>query len=208
MQILSHRGYWKTPEEKNLPVAFERSFSKGFGTETDLRDLSLRLVVSHDMPAPGCLSASEMMEIHSRHNRALPLALNVKADGLQAPIAALLADFEVENYFLFDMSIPDALISLAHGLKCFTRQSEHEPDPAFYEEACGVWVDGFQGDWWHEATIRRHLEHGKKVCLVSPELHKRPGLPAWERIAAWEIRQHPDFMLCTDFPEEAAELLR
>ena len=34
MMILSHRGYWK---EKNLPIAFERSFSLGFGTETDYK---------------------------------------------------------------------------------------------------------------------------------------------------------------------------
>lgn len=35
MIILSHRGYWKETHEKNLPIAFERSFSLGFGTETD-----------------------------------------------------------------------------------------------------------------------------------------------------------------------------
>lgn len=39
MQVLSHRGYWKHPNEKNLPIAFKRSFERGFGTETDLRDL-------------------------------------------------------------------------------------------------------------------------------------------------------------------------
>ncbi len=38
MIILSHRGYWKEVSEKNKPIAFERSFSLGLGTETYIRD--------------------------------------------------------------------------------------------------------------------------------------------------------------------------
>ena len=38
MQILSHRGWWATPAEKNSLAAFERSFGADYGTETDLRD--------------------------------------------------------------------------------------------------------------------------------------------------------------------------
>lgn len=207
MQILSHRGYWKSPSEKNLPVAFERSFSLGYGTETDLRDSNLSIVISHDMPGKGCLTALEMLAIYKRHDSNLPLALNIKSDGLQQSLAALLSEYHIENYFLFDMSIPDALVSLKHGLKCFTRQSEYEPEPAFYDQACGVWIDGFHSAWWDENLIKRHLDAGKQVCLVSPDLHKRPHRECWEDIANWQIRNHPDFMLCTDFPEDATETL-
>jgi len=38
MLVISHRGYWKELAEKNRPIAFERSFALGFGTETDIRD--------------------------------------------------------------------------------------------------------------------------------------------------------------------------
>jgi hypothetical protein len=38
MQILSHRGYWQHPSEKNTEAAFRRSFLLGYGTETDIRD--------------------------------------------------------------------------------------------------------------------------------------------------------------------------
>ena len=51
MEILSHRGYWKTVTEKNTIIAFKRSFNLGFGTETDIRDLNGNLVISHDMPS-------------------------------------------------------------------------------------------------------------------------------------------------------------
>jgi hypothetical protein len=54
MQILSHRRYWKMDSEKNTKIAFERSFSLGFGTETDLmRDFGRKIVISHDMPRGG-----------------------------------------------------------------------------------------------------------------------------------------------------------
>ena len=32
MIILSHRGYWKSEEERNQEVAFHRSFDLGYGT--------------------------------------------------------------------------------------------------------------------------------------------------------------------------------
>ena len=203
MQILSHRGYWQTLEEKNTPAAFIRSFTLGFGTETDLRDLAGELVISHDLPLPGALSARELFTIYQQHHPSLPLALNIKSDGLQAPLLKLLAEYSIENYFLFDMSIPDALVCLKHGLKCFTRQSEYEPQPAFYAEADGVWIDGFHREWWDEALVLAHLDAGKKVCLVSPELHRRPHLPFWEKLATWNCLSHPNLLLCTDLPEAA-----
>jgi hypothetical protein len=41
MEILSHRGYWKIESKKNKLYAFERSFSYGFGVETDIRDKTM-----------------------------------------------------------------------------------------------------------------------------------------------------------------------
>lgn len=38
MLILSHRGLWRHYHEKNSFEAFKKSFSSGFGIETDLRD--------------------------------------------------------------------------------------------------------------------------------------------------------------------------
>lgn len=203
MKILSHRGYWKTAREKNSITAFERSYSLGFGTETDIRDLSGELVISHDMPCEGALTAHEMFRIYREAGLPLMLALNIKSDGLQLPLMKLIEEFSIDNYFLFDMSIPDALASLKQGLKCFTRQSEYEPKPAFYGEADGVWIDGFHREWWDESLILRHLDAGKKVCLVSPDLHRRDHIPFWNELGDWSCLADPALMVCTDFPEEA-----
>jgi len=206
MQILSHRGYWKSPAEKNTPVAFTRSFHLGFGTETDLRDLAGRLVVSHDPPAADALSAETLFGIYRGVDADLPLALNVKADGLQKLLPPLLSAYGITNYFMFDMSIPDALGWLKAGVPCYTRHSDEEPEPAFYDRAVGIWLDAFHSDWWDEATVSRHLDAGKQVCIVSPDLHKREPQRVWDMIAHGEWANDARVLVCTDHPESLSRL--
>ena len=206
MKILSHRGYWKTAEEKNTPSAFVRSFSLGFGTETDLRDLAGSLVVSHDPPSTAALCADEFLAIHQRHDARLTLALNIKADGLQQLVADSIRRFPLTDAFVFDMSVPDTIHWLAAGIPVFTRHSEVEPDPVLYTQAAGVWLDGFHDDWWDETVVTRHLDAGKRVCIVSPELHRRDHRPVWERLAKAVLPADDSLMICTDLPEQAKEM--
>jgi glycerophosphoryl diester phosphodiesterase len=207
MKILSHRGYWKTVEQKNSPLAFEQSFGLGFGTETDLRDLGGRLVVSHDPPVQGALAAEMMLEIHQRHDPQLPLALNIKADGLQRLLVDLVERFALKDAFVFDMSVPDTIQWMKSGLPVFTRHSDVEETPALYKEASGIWLDGFYSDWWDATHIRQHLDAGKRVCIVSPELHRREHRRTWDLLAAADVVTSDQVMICTDFPQEALEVL-
>ena len=198
MQVLSHRGYWKDKCEKNTEIAFDRSFSLGFGTETDLRDYNGEIVISHDIPTGNELTFPQMLEIYNKYDNTLPLALNIKSDGLQEKIKSTLQQYNITNYFLFDMSVPDHIVSLKNGLVCYTRHSEYEDCP-LYEKSAGVWVDCFDGDWIDEKIINQHLNNNKKVCIVSPELHGREHLSAWEKYKGCNA------MLCTDVPELAKE---
>lgn len=201
MKILSHRGYWKTAEEKNTATAMHRSFSLGFGTETDVRDYNGKLVISHDIPDSSAISFEEFLEIYCSYDKNLFLALNIKSDGLQNKLQEILAKFQVNNYFVFDMSVPDGLKYLQQKIHSFTRQSEYEKEPSFYEDADGVWLDSFKSDWIENDLILEHLRKGKKVCLVSPDLHKRNHLEIWQRYQT--LRSENNLFLCTDFPEEA-----
>ncbi len=203
MLILSHRGYWLTPQEKNTPRAFARSFHLGFGTELDLRDLAGRLVVSHDPPGANALPAEVLFGIHDGIDPQLPLALNIKADGVQQLLLPIVGDGTLRNVFLFDMSVPDAVQWLRTPLPVFTRHSDVEREPAFYDQAAGVWLDGFRSDWWDASVIARHVDAGKKVCIVSPELHGREHRKVWERLAAGGFGAESRVMLCTDHPVEA-----
>ncbi len=206
MIILSHRGYWKEIYEKNQKIAFERSFSLGFGTETDIRDYKGNLVVSHDIADDKCISVKELFEIYNKFDNTLPLALNIKADGLQVKLKELLEEYNIKNYFVFDMSVPDGLQYLKQNIKSFTRESEYEKIPAFYDEAYGVWLDEFQGHWIDKEVIKKHMENNKQICIVSPDLHKREYLKEWQHYK--EIEQElviDNLMICTDYPEEAKE---
>jgi hypothetical protein len=207
MQILSHRGYWKTAAEKNTATAFGRSFQLGFGTETDLRDLAGRVVVSHDPPLADALSADVLFGIYREAGAIAPLALNIKADGLQKLLPPLLDAYAITNYFVFDMSVPDALGWLRVGAPAFTRHSDEEQHPVFYDRATGVWLDGFRSDWWDEAIVAGHLNAGKRVCIVSPDLHGRDPRPVWTGLAGACFRDDSRVMICTDRPEEAAAIL-
>lgn len=207
MKIISHRGCWQSPLEKNTEEAFIRSFELGFGTETDLRDAVGKLSISHDPPEGGELSFEGLLEIYSRFDKTLPLALNVKADGLQKMATVLLQHYSIEEYFFFDMSIPDMIGYHRAGLRFFTRQSEIEPAPCMVQESVGIWMDNFYSDWITELDVVPYLEEGKLVCLVSPDLHKREHRSFWETISRWDIRDDDRLLLCTDLPESARKLL-
>jgi hypothetical protein len=206
MIILSHRGYWKEVSEENLQTAFKRSFSSGFGTETDIRDYKGELVISHDISDENCISVKEMFGIYNKYDNTLPLALNIKADGLQLKLKDLISKYNITNYFVFDMSVPDGLQYLKQNIKAFTRESEYERMPSFYDDACGIWLDEFQGHWIDKEVIDKHLKNNKQICIVSPDLHKRDHKKEWQNYKEIEKELNVNnLMICTDYPEEAKE---
>ena len=206
MRIISHRGFWLSPSEKNTPEAFARSFGSGFGTETDLRDLDGTLVIAHDPPRQGALTVEAFLLQHRAADPGLPLALNIKADGLQTMLADLLERLAVPEAFVFDMSVPDMLGWLKAGVPVYTRLSDVEPEPLLADRAAGIWLDAFHSDWWDADTIARLLDAGLGVCAVSPELHRRDHSPVWDRLAAAaDLAGSDRLMLCTDHPQDAKE---
>lgn len=160
-------------------------------------------VISHDPPSGHVQTLDEFLELHSRSGSSLPLALNIKSDGLQDLIAAALEKHGVRDYFLFDMSVPDLRASLRRGLRCFTRQSDLEPTPVLYNECEGVWIDTLEHDWLHRDHLLKLTSDGKRGALVSPELHGRPHRPSWEKFLEWKLTDQNGLFLCTDLPEEA-----
>lgn len=199
MKVLAHRGWWREPAEKNSEAAFRRAFDAGFGVETDVRDRAGTLVISHDPPTGREVTLASFLALLA--GRDLPLAVNVKADGLAAPLRDALAAAGVRDAFVFDMSVPDTLPYLAAGPPVYARLSEYEPEGALLERAAGVWLDAFHGPWWGPALVESLLARGKRVCVVSPELHGRPHDAVWRSLERWAA--HPGLALCTDHPEQA-----
>ncbi|WP_312141445.1 hypothetical protein [Pantoea septica] len=210
MIVISHRGYWKINEEKNTKEAFERSFSLGFGTETDIRDFKGHLVISHDVPNEHAMTLDEFFEIYNSYENkydAMPLALNVKADGLQEKLLLALSKHNIKNYFVFDMSVPDTIGYRNENINYFVRYSEFESLNALYDNAQGVWLDGFEKDLAEESLIEKFLNDNKIVCLVSSELHKRSHADLWSSLKKYNksVLESNKLILCTDLPEDATE---
>jgi hypothetical protein len=201
MEIISHRGYWTELHERNQRLAFHRSFDSGFGTETDIRDFNGRLLISHDMPKGNEMDLDDLLEIMGERN--FPLAINVKSAGLAKAVAAAFAERGHTNWFVFDMAVPDMRNYLAEGVSTYTRYSDEEPSPAWLEKCTGVWLDHFGPGYHSNHVIVKFLNQGKKVCVVSPELHGREVTPVWDSL--YLLKDLPDLMLCTDRPEQAHE---
>lgn len=205
MKIISHRGSWTSEDKKNSLEAFHESFRKNLGTETDIRDHSGRLIISHDPGHSGSITFESFLELIQRHGLVQPIALNIKSDGLQRMVKEQWHRMPYGS-FLFDMSIPDMVQSLAVGLPCYTRMSEYEKEPVLLEKCAGVWLDAFESEDWYSNDLLGNLLSYKSVALVSPELHGREYHHFWQRIKPFS--DHNGLIICTDNADEAKSFFK
>ncbi len=134
----------------------------------------------------------------TEENSPPPLALNIKADGLADEIKRLLNKYNCTNYFTFDMSIPEMIYQHKLGLNFYSGISDIIKNPILLEETKGIWLDSFNSDWFYKKDIENLLNKNKKVCIVSPDLHKREYKNVWQR-----YKDIKGIMICTDYPMEA-----
>ena len=205
-KIIAHRGMWKKAEEQNTSGALIDAIGCSFGFETDVRDYNGKLVISHNIATASSICFDDLFgKIQGKSNGSI-FALNIKADGLIELLKDKLDEYHIENYFTFDMSVPQQIEYVNAGINVFTRQSEIEVTPILYDEAKGIWIDGFYGyDWITEGLLNEHIGNGKKICIVSPELHQRKDyMDFWREIK--DMRLDSKYIyICTDYPENAKE---
>lgn len=205
MIILAHRGYWKDKSEKNTTIAFKRSFSHGFGVETDVRDYKGNLVVSHDIADSSSLSLDKFFFTYNKYGANLPLALNIKSDGLQEKLKCLIEKYNIKNYFVFDMSIPNTMLYLDFGMNILIRRSEYEHELEIPGNIHGIWLDQFESNWYGIDLIESIIKKWEFVCIVSPDLHGRDNKSFWPLLADSSVLSHSKMMICTDYPLQAEE---
>ncbi len=215
-RLLSHRGVWKQTTDQNTIQSFILSLDNCWGIETDLRVEKGEIVVSHDLPKGSELTFREFLQTLSTHKnfKNVYYALNIKEDGFQNMLIELLEEFKISNRcFVFDMSGPDQILferkrkSCDTKLMLCTRLSEYEK-PILYEKSEVVWMDAFESSWIEEGDILKHLNCGKMVAMVSPELHERKDhLKKWT-IYKKLILQGKNLLVCTDYPFKFMDFMK
>lgn len=157
-----------------------------YGVEVDIRSIGERLVIHHDPYVAG-ESFDEWIAAY-RHGT---LILNVKEEGLEARLIALMQQHQIADYFFLDQSFPFLIKWSRMGEKrCAVRVSEFESiDTALSlaGKVDWVWVDCFNHFPLQAHDAQRLHDAGFKLCLVSPELQGRDaatGIPAMAGLLA------------------------
>ena len=163
MKLIAHR--------RNTLAELQASPTQ-YGVEVDIRSWCDRMVIHHDPFVEG--EDFENWVAAYRHGT---LILNVKEEGLEARLVALMQRHGIEDYFFLDQSFPFLVKWSRAGLrKCAVRVSEFESVETALTLAGRVdwvWVDCFTHFPLDGASARRLQDAGFRLCLVSPELQGR-----------------------------------
>jgi hypothetical protein len=148
------------------------------GIEIDIRNHGADLFVVHDPFRTDAVLFSQWIKNYNHKF----LIVNVKEEGLEPKVCEILAENNVNDFFILDESFPFIRKYAMQGLSNFAvRISEFESietaiNLANYlraqrERIDWLWVDCFSGHPWHVEHASFLLDAGFKLCLVSPELH-------------------------------------
>jgi hypothetical protein len=172
-----------------------------YGVEVDIRSNNGQLVIQHDPFAEG-----ENFEAWIAAYQHGTLILNVKEEGLEARLIALMAQHQIDDFFFLDQSFPFLVKwSKAGERRCAVRVSEFESiDTALTlaGKVDWVWVDCFTHFSLTENDAERLQSAGFKLCLVSPELQGRDAETEIPALAALLNERHIRAQaVCTKRPD-------
>ena len=191
-------------------IAQLRAVPPELGVEIDIRNHGSALLLVHD---PFSTDGPELGEwlAHYRHRF---LIANVKEEGLEPKLTALLAAHGVAQWFILDESLPyirkHALAGLPHfavrvseiesadtALRLADHLAEHDRRVEW------IWLDSFTGAPLPAADRARLRGAGYRLCQVSPELHHVDAPERWEGLIRDFQAQAGDAafdMVCTKLP--------
>jgi len=143
-----------------------------FGIETDLSTYQNKIVIKHDPFGKG-----ETFEKFINHFKHKFIILNVKCEGLEKKIVSILKKKKISNFFFLDSSFPFIFkLSKILTKKFAIRISDYESINTaimMKNKVNWLWVDCFKSYKLTISQIKKLKRHKFKICLVSPELHKR-----------------------------------
>lgn len=194
MQIYAHRGFWNGEFTlQNSKLAIKKAFELGLGVEIDLWKVLDEIYITHDGDSRE-FAFYEFMDIWSTFSD-MPVAFNIKTDGIANKISDEFKDFGSSNFF-FDMSFPESIKFIEADLPIAVRVSELEPLSLKKKNNQLYWMDSFYSEWWLQ-NFNDVSNIFEKSIIVSPELHGRAHMQAWNF-----IQDNRPYGICTDYPLE------
>lgn len=149
------------------------ALDKGCAIEFDLRDSGGKIIVTHDPFTDGEDFAEFVGLLKGRF-----LIVNIKSEGIEYQVLELLKVAGCEDFFLLDCSPPMMMkLSSAGETRLAVRFSEVETLETVLRwsgRVQWVWVDCFFGRTLTKEISEELKKRGFKLCLVSPDLQKRP----------------------------------
>ncbi|MDP4062073.1 hypothetical protein RBLE17_18300 [Rhodobacteraceae bacterium LE17] len=191
MQIILHRRNTITELQATDPR---------YGVEVDIRSRPNELIIHHDPLSDGS-SFEEWLSFY-KHGT---LILNVKEEGLEPYLVALMKKYQIKDYFFLDQSFPFLVKWAEKGLrKAAVRVSEFEDIAtalSLADKIDWVWVDCFTKLSLTNIEANRLTNAGFKLCLVSPELQGRdPKTEIPEMVNLLNEREIFVDAVCTKYP--------
>jgi hypothetical protein len=192
MKLISHRR--NTLQEL-------ASTPQKYGVEIDIRSFGAELILQHDPYVEG-----ESLDSWIKFYKHGTLILNVKEEGLEERLIALMKAHNITDYFFLDQSFPYLMKFAKKGeSRSAARFSEYESIETVLSLSGlvdWVWVDCFTHfPLTSEDAIK--LKNAKfKLCLVSPELQGRNAdIEIPQMIQILEDRSISVDAVCTKRPE-------
>lgn len=163
MEIIAHRRN-TISELRATPV--------DHGVEIDIRTFGGRLILNHEPLEDG----EDLEEWLSSYQHGT-LILNVKEDGLEDRLLALLAAQDIRQFFFLDQPFPTLVRMGRMGeRRCAVRVSEFEVVGSALASAPLIdwaWIDCFTRFPLERAHLEELRTAGLSICIVSPELQGR-----------------------------------
>ena len=186
---------------------------KDLGVEVDIRYHEDDLILHHDPFSHHKPQMPEkFIDFLAHYKCEGPMILNVKTEGVEEKLIALMNKFKIKNWFFLDLSMPFFVKYTKHAANASitgfgpenlaVRFSQEEPIEYalnFAKKVSWVWVDCFTKMPLDDKSYAKLKNAGFKICLVSPELQKHP----LEKIA--EFKKQLDGKkidaVCTKYPD-------
>ena len=155
------------------------------GIEFDVREGQSGCIVTHDP-----WTESVPLDIFLHHCHHAFYIVNIKCEGIEPTVLALLNAHSITNFFLLDCSFPMIRKLIQQGeSRIAVRLSEYEHLPVIRGFVQWIWIDVFSKLPVTANECKRLHSLGFKLCLVSSELQGHS-------LDTSEIHPYVD-MLCT-----------